>query len=501
MPHRLRLSCVLLGLLLLLTAPPTTHAEPAAGWQSAIDQLDVPGAVVAGNWQRTDTGLQVQAQSGARVKLAERMPPAYDLQVAFTRQTGVHSIAVIFPLGAGQASLEIDAWGQHLAGIQNIAGRTLRDNATRRENMTLENGRRYQLVMQVRPTGVRATLDGQQIIQYDGNGEDLSVLDVWRLPEKQQLGIGAWDSQTLFHTVAWREVPVAALAADASVTPARTPEPAPAPPVAKPAPATEPAPAAQAAPAAPAAVPPTVPSPETPSAPASVPASLKRQRVLLVIANQDFFYREYADPRAELERAGIAVTVAAARRGVCRPHPGSGQGGGSGEVNAQLALAQAKAADYDAILFAGGWGSSAYQFAFDGRYDNPAYNGDPESKAHANRLIGEFLAQGKPTAALCNAVSVLAWARVDGRSPLAGKRAVAPRREAASGIYNGKHDQPSCRWHPQVNGAILSPAGAIGDPRTAADDVLVDGLIVTGEDDISAREMGRTLVRLLQQER
>jgi putative intracellular protease/amidase len=37
----------------------------------------------------------------------------------------------------------------------------------------------------------------------------------------------------------------------------------------------------------------------------------------------------------------------------------------------------------------------------------------------------------------------------------------------------------------------------VGNPGTNVDDVLVDGKIITGEDDPSAREMGRTLVRVL----
>jgi putative intracellular protease/amidase len=114
-------------------------------------------------------------------------------------------------------------------------------------------------------------------------------------------------------------------------------------------------------------------------------------------------------------------------------------------------------------------------------------------------LIGDFIAQDKYVCALCNGVTVLAWARVNGESPLKGKRVCAPTRQAAAGIYNGRPAQPSCRWHPEANGAILSPAGSIGRPGTAEDDVLVDGRIVTGEDDISAREMGRRIVQLLSQ--
>lgn len=219
----------------------------------------------------------------------------------------------------------------------------------------------------------------------------------------------------------------------------------------------------------------------------------------MILANRDFFYREYGDPRAEFDRARFHVTVAAGRRGACTPHGGSGQGPDGGNVQAELALSEVRVQDYDAVLFSGGWGASAYQFAFPGRYDNPVYNGDPAVKAQANRIINEFIAQDKYVAALCNGVSVLAWARVNGRSPLAGKRVCAPVRQAAAGIYNGRQAQPSCRWHPESNGAVMSPPGVIGQSGTAADDVMVDGKILTGEDDISAREMGRRMVQLLSQ--
>ena len=67
--------------------------------------------------------------------------------------------------------------------------------------------------------------------------------------------------------------------------------------------------------------------------------------------------------------------------------------------------------------------------------------------------------QDKYVAALCNGVSVLAWARVNGRSPLQGKRVCAPVRQAAAGIYNGRPAQPSCRC---VNDVTLSVSGLGG---------------------------------------
>ena len=96
-------------------------------------------------------------------------------------------------------------------------------------------------------------------------------------------------------------------------------------------------------------------------------------------------------------------------------------------------------------------------------------------------------------------MSVLAWARVDGKSPLEGKRVCAPARQAASGIYTGRPAQPPCLWHPEVNGALISRSGSFGQPGNVADDVLVDGKFITGEDDPSAGEMGRKIAEVLKQ--
>jgi putative intracellular protease/amidase len=227
-------------------------------------------------------------------------------------------------------------------------------------------------------------------------------------------------------------------------------------------------------------VPPTKP-------PAGNPAG--SPRVLIVIANHHFFYREYADPKAELEKAGIKVTIAFGRKSVCDPHQNSGEGSDGGRVRPDIALADAKADDFDAIVFSGGWGSSMYQYAFRGNYADRAYNGDRTSKEAANRLINDFIRQDKYVGGICHGVSVLAWARVNDSSPLTGKRVVAPQINGPAGVYNGQQAQPPSRWNAEQNGAQLAPARSVGSP-SPEDDVMVDGKILTAEDDHAARHFG-----------
>ena len=456
--HRLHCGRMLIGLIATLALIGSDCLADEPQWESLMPQIDTAEHAVVGEWKKSDTSLSVAGQEGARLVLPASPSEEYDLRASFTRQTGVHSVGLVFLQHGHQAVFEVDAWGQHLGGFQNVDGRSIRDNVTRRENITLTNGRRYTITVQVRKGSVRGLLDDKEVCLHNTDGSDLSMHEVWSLPEPDQMGLVTWAGDTVFHTVEIRHL---------SGQPAK---------IAK------------------------ADSPKSSPAMKSKQAERgndKQRRVVIVIANEDFFYREYADPRQELERAGIRVTVAAGRKATCRPHQGSGEGPGGGAVEPDLALKDVKPDDFDAILFSGGWGASSYQFAFPGRYDKPSYNGNKTIRSEANRIINEFVQQDKYVCALCNGVSVLAWARVDGKSPLEGKRVCAPVREAAAGIYNGRPAQPSCRWHPESNGAIVSPSGSIGRPGDVADDVLIDGKIITGEDDPSAREMGRKIVEVL----
>jgi putative intracellular protease/amidase len=242
--------------------------------------------------------------------------------------------------------------------------------------------------------------------------------------------------------------------------------------------------------------------------------------VLLVIADQrDFFYQEYGDTRNSLTAAGVPVVVAATTTAPSTPHAQSGQGSSSGIVTPDIALGTANAANYSAIAFVGGWGASRYQYAFndpnfnginDNSYFNSFYNGDTNlndgiiapQKVAVNNLINSFLADNKPVAGVCHGTSVLMWARTaTGASPVAGKQMAVPLTQGTPGmIWNGTSYAPG--WsggqyaQALANGAIVQPvSGQYGNPFTAADDVIVDGNIITAEDNRTAAAFGTAIAQ------
>ncbi len=218
--------------------------------------------------------------------------------------------------------------------------------------------------------------------------------------------------------------------------------------------------------------------------------------VLLVIANQDFNYADYVGVRASLEARGLPVIVAAGQTHLAQP-----QGLGAGNpVQPDLALASTAAGDYSAIVFVGGWGASSYQYAFEGTYHNTAYQPRPEITQEVNRVIKDFTLADKPVAAICHGVSVLAWARVDGTSPLQG-RVVVGTAGGSPGFRSGRLDYPDAeqpvRWQVERNGATMLTSRSVGNPLSATDDVVVDGRIITAENYESAARFAELIAQLV----
>jgi putative intracellular protease/amidase len=159
-----------------------------------------------------------------------------------------------------------------------------------------------------------------------------------------------------------------------------------------------------------------------------------------------------------------------------------------------LDLATANASNYSAIVFVGGWGASSYQYAFSGTYANSAYNGTAAVRTRVNQLINDFRTQGKHVTAICHGVTVLAWARANGQSLLQGRSVCGYHGTAPQSNVPGS---TTSEWHIQQNGGSMFASGSIGNPGTVADDVWIDGKIITAENYDTASRFGQVLAQEL----
>ena len=170
-------------------------------WLELIPMIQLDQNSISGKWSQTDSGIEVAAAENARLILPVNKSTNYDLKITFTRITGQHSIALLFNSLSGQASFEVDAWGQHLAGFQMMNGQSIKDNETRVNNIKLENGKSYTMELRVRDKKITGSLNGQILVEQHTQDKSFSMLDLWNLPESNMIGIGAYQSHTVFHSI------------------------------------------------------------------------------------------------------------------------------------------------------------------------------------------------------------------------------------------------------------------------------------------------------------
>ena len=223
-------------------------------------------------------------------------------------------------------------------------------------------------------------------------------------------------------------------------------------------------------------------------------------RVLIVLTSHDqlgdtglptgFWLEEFASPYYRLKDAGAQITLASPQGGQPPIDPKSSEPGfqtdatrrfdGDPEAQARLAsthrLTELDAGDFDAVFYPGGHG--------------PLW--DLHSDPKSIELIESFAAQGKPVAAVCHAPAVLLKAKAPGGKPLtAGKR--------VTGFSNS--EEAAVELTDVVPYLVEDQLRELGGAYEKTDDwqphVVVDGLLITGQNPASSEGVADALLKQL----
>jgi len=193
--------------------------------------------------------------------------------------------------------------------------------------------------------------------------------------------------------------------------------------------------------ATPTPMPTPTPNPPTPTPVPPTPTPSAGKQALFII-QKHFNASEYGEPRAALESEGAVVTVAASSLETMIAYSRQM------EVQPDMLLSDANAADYDVVVFVGGY-----------PYDT--------NVQEAHRIAQEAVAEGKLVAGICNGVIAMANAGI-----LEGKSVTAL-------VYHPDSELES-------KGAILTDAA-----------VERDGLIISGNGPDASTSFGKAIVAAL----
>lgn len=169
---------------------------------------------------------------------------------------------------------------------------------------------------------------------------------------------------------------------------------------------------------------------------------LSGKKVAMIIASKNFRDEEFNEPYNLLGQKGAEVTVASSSLGTRKGMLG-------GTAKATVLVRDVKAADYDAVIFVGGSGSSEY-------FSDPV----------AHQIAKDAAAGGKVLCAICIAPSTLANAGL-----LKGKRATC---------------------YPSEKGNLTAKGAQV-----TATPVVRDGRIITAEGPGAAVEFAKAIAEAL----
>lgn len=194
------------GTLWILNSQKKTISEQFGPWRDAIAGARIYDDVVGGDW-KNDKGILSSNDQICAIILEHELPESYDVRMKFTRLSGEFSVALFFMANGTTGSVELDAWAEALAGVQMIDDEDLKKGYGFR--FPLENGRSYELLLEVRPNLARVSVDGVFQKEFDLAGKKLSITSPWEWDSRARraaLGVGSYMSPTRFERVEWRSV-------------------------------------------------------------------------------------------------------------------------------------------------------------------------------------------------------------------------------------------------------------------------------------------------------
>lgn len=181
------------------------------GQTNLLENLDLAAAAVKGNWTRQGSDVISDSSGPAILELPVRPPNEYDFRIEFTSQDCVEQLLFAPPgTAAGREGVAFN-WCMgvgELCGFESLNGTHVypADGSTAglsdrplTRRWVLRPGVRHISVVQVRKDGVRATLDGELVIEWKTDYHDLGRLDEWSMRGNDRLGLGTWNKPTVFH--------------------------------------------------------------------------------------------------------------------------------------------------------------------------------------------------------------------------------------------------------------------------------------------------------------
>ncbi|MGC4007118.1 MAG: NPCBM/NEW2 domain-containing protein [Pirellulales bacterium] len=174
-------------------ASPVTEAFAS---ERAIDLLKIGHPTrdsVVGSWRYSTGALYTADARGGRMVIPFVPPRAYIWKIVGKPYKG-QDLVMGFIIDGRQVTMNIEHNGGGKSSLGVLDGKQLLENATKIEKVLFQPNTEYVIYLTVTPTSVALRVDGQDAVVWNGAATRLSMGPQFRVPRKDCLFLGSWQS-------------------------------------------------------------------------------------------------------------------------------------------------------------------------------------------------------------------------------------------------------------------------------------------------------------------
>lgn len=190
------------------SAAPAVITELPRESQNLLEDLDLAGCWKTGDWTRDEGVLASPKMYGARLQLPVTPPAAYRL-VAIVEPLDPPNALILGQRAGTSRFVSLFGYGpagQQASALENIDGRNVGNETTFRGDLFRQH-QLSEVIVTVASRGVRMSVDGQTIVDWQGSPDELSLSDYWQTPDNTALFLGSYDCRYRFHRLSLVPLP------------------------------------------------------------------------------------------------------------------------------------------------------------------------------------------------------------------------------------------------------------------------------------------------------
>jgi len=170
-----------------------------------LNLVDARRNAVKGVWRMEHGALLSDRSPFCRIEFPYQPPDEYDFRIVFTRTEGTDCVGQICAAPVRQFMWFMSGWSGKWCTFDVVGNHD--PNPTRKGPLKwLNNGQEYTSVVRIRKLGVAAYLDGKLVSAWQTDFSDMSLFRDWSLRRNDAIGVGSYESPTIFRTIEVIEV-------------------------------------------------------------------------------------------------------------------------------------------------------------------------------------------------------------------------------------------------------------------------------------------------------